>query len=898
MNAPTQKSRARRFRKLLFWAVGLLGFYALAGFLILPPIIRSVAVKQLSKQLHREVTIEKVKLNPFACSATIRGLSIKEKDGSPFVSWDEVYANVELTSLLRSTWVVKEVRVAKPFAHVQMNGDGSFNFSDILLALAGTNAPAPTPKKAAKPMAVRLDRLQISDAVLSLKREASTLTNAAAPVAAAAEVSTNKVDPILLLLQSVTNAFAQLQLSTNAGKATLTDIDITNCAVQLEDLANARPVRLNIDQIRLIAKNISNLGETNLTADLSLRWNTNGTIKTEVSANIMPAAADVHLMLNDLELRPLDPYLGSKLNIFILGSKLGMDGRVRLRGTNGGLPEVTFTGDTWLNDFHSVDSVLAEDLIKWDTIRISAINANLNPASIAIDEILVKDFYARLIIETNKTINVLAAMKLTETNVVAEEPAPPPPAPAKDAPKKSLLAGDSLIDTNMLAQLPVKKFSLGRLVVTNAHANYTDRSITPNVNMGVEQINGSVAGISSDELQRATIDIHASVDNVGPVDVTGVIAPFRGDETNEIKVLVKDVDLTPTSPYSGKFAGYRIAKGKLNVALEYHLRGRQLKSQNVITLDQFTFGEKVDSPDAVHLPVKLAIAVLKDRDGKIILDVPVEGSLDDPQLKLSKVIWHTLGNIIVKAATSPFAVLGAVFGGKGEEISYQDFPPGSTELIPASREKLDVLVKGLYERPGLQLEISGSVDPEADSDGLRAANLEKQLRMAKWLSLRKADRETTTADQVVVTPEERPALIKKLYADALAKGQLVTLTNKTSATNAIAAAKPSLFTPAKTDRGATDLIRKGTVPAVLTQAPPAAQSTNAAAVVTDPFETALLSSVTLNDSDYQALAAARAKVVREYILQSGKVETQRVFLTENQPGVVKTNGSRVYLQLQ
>ncbi|HWC61687.1 MAG TPA: DUF748 domain-containing protein, partial [Verrucomicrobiae bacterium] len=386
------------------------------------------------------------------------------------------------------------------------------------------------------------------------------------------------------------------------------------------------------------------------------------------------------------------------------------------------------------------------------------------------------------------------------------------------------------------------------------------------------------------------VNLHASVDNVGPAAITGVINPFSKDQTNEIKIAVNDVDLTGVSPYSGKFAGYRIAKGKLNVALAYHLHGRNLKSENVITLDQFTFGEKVNSPDATHLPVKLGIAVLKDRNGKIVLDVPIEGSLDDPQFRLHKVITRALWNVVEKAITSPFAVLGAMFGSKDKDISYQDFPAGSADLTPAAREKLDVLVKALYERPGLQMEITGSVDTNADLGGIRARFLEKQLRVEKWQALRKADQNTTTPDQVTVTPEERADLVQKLYADYLTRGLIVT--NSTTPILPNPVSQPAFKKTA--ERGATQLMARNNTPAATTQ--PAAAGDSSAA--TDPYELALLTSVSVSDQDFQELATDRAKAVREYLLQSGKVQAERLFLTEAKAGSMKTEGPRVYLQLQ
>ncbi len=890
-NPPGRKKS--KLLKAVFWAAGLLLAYAIIGFFILPPIIRSVATKQLSQQLGREVSIQQVKVNPFALSGSIHGLLIKEKNGEPFVSWDEVYGNFQIASFFGHPWIFKEVRTSQPFIHVQMNGDGTFNFSDIL-AKFSTNAPpkaSSAPSGPVKQLALRVDQIEISGAVLSLKRGES-LTNVAVPLAVAAPTltapATNTTDAILLLLQSVTNGFAKFSTITNSFAASVGTLCLSNCTVKLEDLANPRPARLTLDEICVNATNLSNVPLTNFTVATSLRWNTNGSLHSEINASLAPPSIDMHLAFANIELHPLDPYLDSRLSVFIIGSKLGMDGQIRLRAPSGTLPDVTFTGDTWLNDFNTVDGVLGEPLLKWDSVHISGIEAGLNPPAVAIKQVAVDGAYARLIIETNRTINLLTALKIASTNAVTNAVAAAPEAKSK----KSLLAGDTVISTNALASLPLKKLSVGTVVITNTIANFTDRSITPNVNMAVQQISGTIAGISSEELQHADISLHAKVDNVGPVEITGTINPFSKDQTNEIKIAVNDVDLTAASPYAGKFAGYRIAKGKLSVALAYHLHGRSLKSENVITLDQFTFGEKVNSPDATKLPVRLGIAVLKDRSGKIVLDVPIEGSLDDPQFRLHKVITRALWNIVEKAITSPFAVLGAMFGGKGEEISYQDFTPGNADLTPASKEKLDVIVKALYERPGLQLEISGSVDTNADLSGLRALMLEKQLRAQKWQALRKADHDATTADQITITPEERPALVKNLYDDYFAKGLIITSSNTPAA--AIPTGQSAVFKKT-TERGATQLMARESAPAA---ASPVAATASSASTATDPFEAALLNSVSVADDDFQSLAAQRAKAVREYILQGGKVEGERVFLTENKTAGLKTDGPRVYLQLQ
>jgi hypothetical protein len=892
VNIPLLNRLSRRQRKLLYWVTGVFLFYTIAGFFILPPIVRSEAAKILSQQLGREVSIQQVKLNPYAFSGTIRGLVIKEKNGDPFVSWDEVYGRFQVTSLFQHAWVIQDVSATNPYVQVMINPDGSFNFSDILAKFSTNTGPAPTPKTSPKQLAVRIDDINLGGATLFVKRDTPVVTtNAAVIVQPKAQETTNTQEAILLLLQSVTNGFAALSKVTNSFAACVNNLCVSNCTLRLEDLANARPARLTLDQISVRGTNLSNVPLTNFAAAVSLRWNTNGTLNTEINGSLGEPELDIHLAFANIDLHPLDPYLDSKLSVFVIGSKLGMDGNIRLRGSNGGLPNVNFNGDTWLNDFDTVDGVLSEDLIKWDSVHISDISAGLNPPEVSVKQMAVSGFYVRAIIETNRTINVLLALHISPTNTT--ETATDKSSSSEKA--KGLLAGDRVISANALAQLPLKKFSVGNIVITNSSANFTDRSLKPNVNMAIQQINGTISGISSEELQHADVSLHAKVDNVGPVDITGTINPFSKGQTNEIKIAVNNVDLTPLSSYSGKYAGYRIAKGKVSVALAYHLHGRDLKSENVITIDQFRFGEKVDSPDATKLPVRLGVKVLQDRNGKIVLDVPIDGTLDKPDFHVWKVVKAAIWNIVGKAITSPFAVLGALFGGgHGDDIRYEDFPPGSAELTAASKEKLDIIIKSLYERPGLQLEISGSVDTNADLNGLRAVYLEKQLRAQKWQALRKADRAATSPDQIVIAPEERPGLIKALYADMLAKGLIVT--SNTNGAGKSAVPVPSLYKNAETQHGATELIRKGTSPAPIAQS--IASAGQSQSTVTDPFELALLSSIAVPDDDFQALAVARAKAAREYILQGGKVEPERVFLTESKSTGLRTEGPRVYLDLQ
>jgi hypothetical protein len=1033
-------------RKFALWILGLLLFYTIAGVFILPPIIRAVAVHQISEQLDRKVSIQKVSVNPFAPSIAIHGLLIQDKDGQPLISLDEVYVNFEISSIFRKAWTFREIAVTKPFARAQMNKDYTCNFSDIIQKFSN-NAPDAAAKQPAKPLLVRVEKLKVIDASLSLadytiptpfkrvvgpveltvnnfsteansdssgvlfgktdadeyfawhgnfcltplrstgnvavfdvtmskfkplyedivnfeirsgqsgfcadyrfewsaSNHVAAVTNAAFGISHfrlaqpgdtndiidldhftetgvsgdlqshhgeighiefsgaslflqrgtnkavnVVEIATPKVAKpvapggILLFLNAITNGVATLIRTTNQWTGIIHEVDFTNCGAHLLDLANARPATLDLDNVNVNIKDISNYPNSNVTAAVSMNWNKTGTIKVGATALISPPTVDVRVALDQVDLSTLAPYAESQMNLSVLQADLGMNGELRLHMPHhGSLPKLTFRGDTWLDHFHAVDGIKGEDLLKWDSIRVSGIAANLNPPTVSIGEISVNSVATRVIIETNGIINLISAMQPPTTN---SAPRAKPPAVAKT----SAASGTNAFD---VASMP--KVSIDRVVVTNTQISFTDHSMTPNAHMVIQDAGGTITGISSTELQHGNINLHALVDGVSPAEITGSINPFSNKLTNQVSIFMTNMDLLPTSPYAGKFAGYRIARGALSVDLVYTVVGRKLKSENLITLNQFTFGDKVDSPDATKLPVRLAIAILKDRQGKIILNVPIEGSLDDPKFHIGKVVERTLANILVKVATSPFSLLGAAFGGGGGELSYEDFAPASIELTGATKKKLDLLIKALYNRPGLQVEISGSIDPENDRYGLQQIAFEKELRTREWQSLRKSQKESTTPGEINLTPEQRSDLVNDLYDDALSSRR-ITLTILAANTNLAAIAsqiRPPQYNLEKPVQYLTKSSGPGPKPPIVHSKSPQQKLAPPA----NPKEALLIAIIPISENDLEALAMKRAKAVRSYVLNSGQVDANRLFLGQSPGGTLRQDGSRVYLQLE
>jgi len=270
--------------------------------------------------------------------------------------------------------------------------------------------------------------------------------------------------------------------------------------------------------------------------------------------------------------------------------------------------------------------------------------------------------------------------------------------------------------------------------------------------------------MSSDELRFADVDLRGNLENRSPIQITGNINPLRDDLFVDLKIAFKDIELSPVTPYTGTYLGYTVEKGKLYLDLKYHIEKKELVSENKIFIDQFTFGNKVDSKQATSLPVKLGLALLKDRKGEIHLDVPVTGRTDDPQFSVWSLAFQALKNILVKAATSPLSLLSSMFGG-GADLSTIEFAHGTSVLAASEEKKLDALAKALVDRPALKIELKGYVDREKDPEGYRHELLNHKIQNEKRLSLarERGDSEDKTDVNVKVLPNEYSKYLKAVY---------------------------------------------------------------------------------------------------------------------------------------
>lgn len=1023
--APRKGSRRRR------WVlIGLL-FYTVVGFFVVPPIIKWQLRKQLPVYTHRQAAVKQVRVNPFALSLTVRGLALTETNGAPFIGFDELYVNFQLSSLFRWAWTFSEIKVSGPSANVIVLADGQFNFSDLL-----TNN-APSTKPFALPPAL-IQHLSITNALLTFTdhttptpfhtvygptyvelKNLSTRPNEDGPYTIEArtgegeafswsgmvslnppqsrgqfklrnippakyspylahfttmrvargtldvsaayainvagfppelevsnaavhlrnfQVKAPEADETLLALdnfmvqgasasltnatvnvplvkltggsvfvrreadggleaekfvQVPTNAFVQLrQMASDLQKAikvelsaSLNELRVENFTVTAEDRSLPSVAKLGFDRMNISVKGVSNKTNAPLSVNWDADWQGGGHVQVTSTGTLLPLQSQADVVVSNFALAPLQPYVEQKANVTVQAGALNVNGSAQFDPANTNTPLLQFKGDVSVADFLSSDTIAYQELARWENLGVRGIQFELAPNRLAVDEVKFIGLRANLVVSSNGQPSVLALIK--------ERPI----AKATAATAQALSPSPELV--------PIK---LGALVFERGSLGAADESLPSRFNTRVEEFNGSVRDITFPGLTRATVDISGKVSALSPFSVVGTVTPDLTNPFADLTITFTNTDLTPFTPYSEKFAGYPLNKGKLAFGVHYLIENRAVKGQNVVTVDQLTFGAHNQSPFATKLPVKLGVALLKDRNGRIALDVPVSGSLDDPSFQIGGVVWKVIMNLLAKAATSPFALLGALVGG-GEELQYVEFDPGLTTLKDNQTNKLMKLTKALYERPALNLEIGATYHAETDTAVLGRQKVLEKMKTLRIQEIVARGRPAPPLAEVTLEDDEYDRLLRKAYREAFnttpeqaLRDALSGVTNAPGRTTATAADSTASTGQSK---GATVLLQKGkSLSELHQQAGKAGGATGQPAkpktereLIRDELERRLATTVPVTEDDVLALMQRRVESVQKYLIESGGVSAERLFPVTPKSGDAAKGEARVVFSL-
>ncbi len=524
----------------------------------------------------------------------------------------------------------------------------------------------------------------------------------------------------------------------------LKDVQLRNYHVHLADRQAKPAVALELGPLNLDLQNFDSLNQSPFTLKLDTGLGKQGKILANGEVNLNPVSAKLAVQTKDIDLRVAQSYISPFIRLELRSGMLGSDLAVNLKSTE---PlALSITGRAQVDQLHPLDTLKTRDFLKWQQVVVEGLDYR-HGDSLSINRINLKQPYVRFMINDDRTTNI--------DDLLIPQPAD---SGAKKAAAKPAASQEKPLGIH-----------IGGIAINDGSANFADFSLTPNFATAIQQLNGQIGTIDSRQAKPATVDVKGKVDRYAPVTIKGSVNPFDPMAALDIATSFKRVELTTLTPYSGKFAGYRIRKGRLNLDLHYLITKGQLKAQNKVVVEQLQLGEKVDSPDAVSLPLKLAVALLKDVDGKISIELPVTGDLNNPQFSVMPIVWQTLRNLIVKAAAAPFKLIGGlVSGGGSQDLGTVSFAPGSSELGSDAQAALTTLAKALKERPALRLEIEGTSAASSDGPLIAEQRLEREYQYTYYKMLqRRGDKVPAQASLLQVPEDEKAPLLEGIYRTRL-----------------------------------------------------------------------------------------------------------------------------------
>ena len=650
----------------------------------------------------------------------------------------------------------------------------------------------------------------------------------------------------------------------NAWEASLKQLKVEQSDIHFSDSKVApqnegKPAVQQLSNIDLLLENIALMTGTATSTPspltLKLSHNKRGNLNANGTLTLRPFGVNLKIDSKKLAVKAFQPYFADQINAVFTNGNLNTKGKLMVQ-----LPEhrplrASYVGSINLADIRTLDKISGDDFLRWKSLYIGNINTQINtqknPLAVSLGNIALADFYARVIVNADGHLNLQDiatkngqgqsnSTSLTQTTPSTDNSSE---AAAVELPTPTITASANVAASNVSsAVVPAQTageapaiqdasvrplIRVGQITLQGGNIYFSDNFIKPNYSANLTGLTGSVSKVASDDPMPADLVMNGKIDDDAALEIIGKINPLGAQLFLDLAAKAHGIELTRLTPYAAKYAGYPITKGKLSVDVKYHIENGQLNAQNKIFLDQLTFGEKVDSPDALKLPVLLAVALLKNSRGEIDINLPISGSLSDPKFSIGGIIFKVFINLITKAIIAPFSLLASAFGG-GDELAYVEFAPGISNLTPDAQTKLATLAKALNDRPALKLEIIGRVDPVTDRDGARRIYVTQKIKAQKIRSL-KSDGASVNIEEMTVSPEEYPKFLEQAY-------------------------KAEKFSKPRNFIG------------LLKSLPP------------KEMENLMIVNAPIGENELKALAERRALAVKRHLEEQGKVANERMFL--------------------
>ena len=741
--------------------------------------------------------------------------------------------NLETTYLLDLNDKSKDVAVSR----------GKFNFHDLHLAEKGENATLiKVPAFGLSDMEVDLKNRSVSiasitskdaeflawlnpDGTLNYQKLISTGKGKKVEVTRSEYATAKAVDfkEDVQTTSNVTNAATKPVLPEKDWLLNIKTLELNNYTINFEDRTLKKPVKMTAKPINLKVNNITNNLKAELPFQLDIGVNKTGSVKLKGNTIISPLVAKVDVDIKNIDLEEFQPYVEKFARVDVLDGKFNLTGKLAVQQPPKKPLDVKFKGGTGIAELLTRDKILNKDFIKWKNLTLKDLDIDLLANRYTSSLLQIEKPYARVTIRKDKTINfsdIMIAEKAADDKI----------------PKAAKITKTATKTPSKTKPSDRPIFKLDKVKIIDGSSDFADLSLILPFAAQIKSLDGGANGISSEQKSTIKVDLKGNAYDLAPVDVNGEVSPYLGNYNINLKF--DGMPMPLVTPYMVEFAGYKIEKGKLTLSLNYQVENGKLNASNNIVIDQLELGEKVENPKAVSLPLELAITLLKDSDGKIKLDVPLTGSLEDPQFSIGHIIVDALVNVLTKVITSPFTAIASLIG-SDEDLSTIAFAPGKDTLAAAEMKKLDGVAKALKEKSALNLEIKGAAFEKEDWAILKEEALLDQLKSTKAAEVSREKGKQVLSEYVELSEDE----YNDLLADAFIQ-RFPTMAEKSLL------GKPKLIPPLTGDfyQVAKEKLSETIKP--------------------DPKR--------LKD-----LASERSKEIAKYIVQKGGIPNERVYILDS-----------------
>jgi outer membrane protein OmpA-like peptidoglycan-associated protein len=510
-------------------------------------------------------------------------------------------------------------------------------------------------------------------------------------------------------------------------QAMIQKIEVDKWGVAIEDRTLPKPARITVDDLTVRIENLANKKNSKAKVALALQINQAGTVNVDGSASLDPLSADLSVLSNKIALKSFQPYVDAAVNAQIASGTTSSKGRIVYKGKQS-QPQIRYQGEFSLDGVEIKDRTQTGDFINQKQLKASGITLDIHPNKLQVSDVFIDKTQASITIDQNGTVNVVQAFA--------------PVGKKGEKEKENLI--ERLVNFLILQIEGPMPMKIDLIKIDDFAVDFIDGSIAPPFKTELEIANATVKGLSSDPSARADFKIDGTIDQAATIKSSGQMNPLNAMHYAKVDFVLKDFQLPPVSPYSGKYAGFKIEDGKLDLEMKYQVDNNSFSGDNKIFVDRMRLGEKTDSPAATNLPVGLAVTLLKGADGRITLQVPISGDITDPQFDVGQVILSALTGAMTEASSPPPSAdtessppsvaaerampstVKDIDDIKAEEVRFIEFGFGLSELSEDAMKKLDGFAKFLNERSDLTLGIEGSADRQMDRGKLSGKQTENE----------------------------------------------------------------------------------------------------------------------------------------------------------------------------